>query len=158
MAMAELRVMLESLGYTDVRTQGQSGNALFATPERTDAALEQEISVCIKRTFGMEVAVLVRTAAEFATAVTKNPFVARRVPATELHVCFLSATPTAAKVKAINPEDFTPDEFVFGDRLVYLRLPNGVMGSTLPDWDRVLGVRATQRNWNTTTKLRDLIA
>ena len=38
MAMAELRVMLESLGYTDVRTQGQSGNALFATPERTDAA------------------------------------------------------------------------------------------------------------------------
>jgi uncharacterized protein (DUF1697 family) len=31
------------------------------------------------------------------------------------------------------------------------------MGSTLPDWHKVLGVRATQRNWNTTTKLRDLI-
>ena len=88
-AMAELRVMLESLGYTDVRTQGQSGNALFVTPQRTDAAIEQEISGCIRRTFGMEVAVLVRTTAEFATAVNTNPFVARSVPATSLHVCFL---------------------------------------------------------------------
>ena len=27
----------------------------------------------------------------------------------------------------------------------------------LPDWERTLGVRATQRNWNTTTRLRDLL-
>lgn len=155
-AMADLRAMLESLGYSDVRTQGQSGNALF-TATKKDVALEQEINASIKRTFGMEVAVLVRTGAEFTAAVNKNPFVARKLPANELHVCFLSATPTAAKIKSINADDFTPDEFVFGDRVIYLRLPNGVMGSTLPDWDRVLGVRATQRNWNTTTKLRDMI-
>lgn len=155
-AMADLRAMLESLGYSDVRTQGQSGNVLF-TATQQDGALEQEITDSIKRTFGMEVAVLVRTGAEFAAAVSRNPFVARSVPAVELHVCFLSATPTAAKVKSINPDDFAPDEFVFGDRLIYLRLPNGVMGSTLPDWDRVLGVRATQRNWNTTIKLLGLI-
>lgn len=154
--MADLRAMLELLGYSDVRTLGQSGNALFAATQK-DAALEQEITDSIKRTFGMEVAALVRTGAEFAAAVHKNPFVARGVPTAALHVCFLSATPTAAKVKSINPDDFTPDEFVFGDRLIYLRLPNGVMGSTLPDWDRVLGVRATQRNWNTTTKLLALI-
>ncbi len=155
-AMADLRAMMESRGYAGVRTLGQSGNVLF-TATHPDAALEQEITASIKTTFGMQVAVLVRTGAAFSAAVNRNPFVARGVPATELHVCFLSATPTAAMIKAIDPDDCAPDEFVFGDRLIYIRLPNGVMGSTLPDWDRVLGVRATQRNWNTTTKLRDLI-
>ena len=29
------------------------------------------------------------------------------------------------------------------------------MGSRLPDWDKVLGMRTTTRNWNTTMRLRD---
>jgi len=74
-----------------------------------------------------------------------------------LHAAFLSAEPAAAKSAGIDHAAFLPDEFAFGKRVVYVRLPNGVMGSTLPDWDKVLGVRATQRNWNTTTKLRELI-
>jgi uncharacterized protein (DUF1697 family) len=89
--------------------------------------------------------------------VDDNPFVARGVPATDLHVAFLSADPQAAKSAALDDAAFLPDEFALGKRVVYVRLPNGVMGSTLPDWEKVLGVRATQRNWNTTTKLCDLV-
>ena len=75
----------------------------------------------------------------------------------ELHAAFLSAEPSTATTAGIDREAHLPDEFAFGKRVVYLRLPRGIMGSTLPDWDRVLGVRATQRNWRTTTKLRDLV-
>jgi uncharacterized protein (DUF1697 family) len=156
-AMADLRAMLESLGNGDVRTLGQSGNLIFSSAQRKGEPFEQEVSKGIRATFGMEVAVLLRTADEFAAAVEANPFAKRGVNVAELHAAFLSAEPAAAKMKAVDHAAFLPDEFVFGKRVVYVRLLNGVMGATLPDWDKVLGVRATQRNWNTTTKLRDLI-
>ena len=138
-AMADLRAMLESLGYEDVRTHLQSGNAIFAGGKGKDAALEQEISAGIKETFGMEVAVMVRTAAEIAAVVDSNPFVARGVDSSELHATFVAAAPPAAKIAAVDREACAPDEFAVGDRVIYLRLRNGVMGSRLPDWDKVLG-------------------
>jgi uncharacterized protein (DUF1697 family) len=156
-AMTDVRAMVVSLGNGDVRTLGQSGNLIFSSAQRKAEPLEQEISKAIRATFAMDVAVLLRTAAEYADAVDANPFVARGVDARELHAAFLSAEPPKAKAASIDHAEFVPDEFAFGKRVVYVRLPNGIMGSTLPDWDKVLGVRATQRNWNTTTKLRDLL-
>jgi uncharacterized protein (DUF1697 family) len=156
-AMADLRTMLEALGNSDVRTLGQSGNLVFVCAQRKAEPLEQEISKAIRATFGMDVAVLLRTADAFTAAVDANPFVAQGVDSAELHAVFLSAEPAAATSAGIDHAAFLPDEFAFGKRVVYVRLPNGVMGATLPDWDKVLGVRATQRNWNTTTKLRELL-
>lgn len=155
--MLDLRTMLESLGYKEVRTHGQSGNAIFSSGQRNAEALEQEISSRIRTHFRMDAAVLLRTATEFAGVVDANPFVTHGAPSSELHFAFLSAEPAAAKAAAVDREAFKPDEFAFGKRVVYVRLPNGIMASTLPDWERTLGVRATQRNWNTTTRLRDLI-
>jgi uncharacterized protein (DUF1697 family) len=155
-AMQDLRAMLESLGYTDVRTLLQSGNALFTAASQKPETLERDISAAIKAEFGMDVAVMVRTAADLASVVTANPFVARGVAAAELHATFLSAAPAKARIDAVDREACKPDEFAVGPRVIYARLRNGITGSRLPDWDRVLGVRATTRNWNTTTKLREL--
>ena len=155
-AMADLRAVLEALGCADVRTQGQSGNAIFSSRHAKGEPIEAEIAMAIKREFGMDVAVLARTATELDAVVAANPFVARGVPARELHVAFLSASPAAAKSRSVDHDAYAPDEFAFGKRVVYVRLPNGVMGSKLPDWERALGVRVTMRNWNTTTKLNDL--
>jgi uncharacterized protein (DUF1697 family) len=154
-AMADLRSMLESLGYEAVRTHLQSGNAIFVAGARQGEAIEQEISSGIRKTFGMEVAVMVRTAADLAVAVDSNPFVARGADTNELHATFVAAAPPAAKIAAVDREACAPDEFAVGDRVIYQRLRNGVMGSRLPDWDRVLGLRTTTRNWNTTTRLRE---
>jgi uncharacterized protein (DUF1697 family) len=155
-AMSDLRDLMRSLGYADVRTHLQSGNAIFSSASRTPASLEQELSSGIKSTFGMDVAVMVRTSAEIAVAVDANPFVSRAVDTKELHATFLSAAPSATKLATVDRDACAPDEFAAGDRVIYLRLRNGMTGSRLPDWDRVLGLRTTTRNWNTTTRLRDL--
>jgi uncharacterized protein (DUF1697 family) len=156
--MADLRAMLDSLGYTDVRTHGQSGNAVFVSGRRRPESLEDDISTRIRGDFAMEVSVLIRPAGDLASVVDANPFVARGIASSELHVAFLSAEPARARVAGIDHDAVLPDEFAFGERVIYERLPNGVMGSILPDWERTLGVRATRRNWNTTTKLRDLVS
>jgi uncharacterized protein (DUF1697 family) len=155
-AMSDLRDLLVSLGYADVRTHLQSGNAIFSGARRKPDVIEQEISSRIRKEFGMEVAVLVRRAAELAAVVEANPFVTRGVDTNELHVTFLAAPPAATKLAAIDRDACAPDEFAVGERVIYVRLRNGVMGSRLPNWDRLLGMPTTTRNWNTTTRLRDL--
>ena len=147
-AMADLRKLLEGLGYEDVQTLLQSGQAVFRA-KGTARAHEDAIERAIEAEFAMEVAVLVRTAAELEAVVEANPFAA--ADAKELHVVFLKADPPKKAVDAL--DDYEPDEYAFGDRCIYVRLPNGIAGSVLPDWTRGLGVPASSRNWNTTRKL-----
>jgi uncharacterized protein (DUF1697 family) len=155
-AMSDLRDMLIRLSYADARTHLQSGNAIFSGARQKPAAIEQEISAGIRKAFGMDVAVLVRSAADLDAVVEANPFITRGVATSELHATFLAAPPAAAKIAAVDRDACAPDEFALGEGVIYLRLRHGVMGSRLPNWDKVLGVPTTTRNWNTTTRLRDL--
>jgi uncharacterized protein (DUF1697 family) len=155
-SMSAIRGVLTSLGYADVRTHGQSGNAVFVSDQRKAARIEADISAKIKHELGMDVVVLLRTGRELAAVVDANPFVGGGAAASELHVAFLAQAPIAAAIRAIDRDACAPDEFAVGERAIYLRLPNGNMGSRLPNLERALGVRVTQRNWNTTLKVRDL--
>ena len=159
-AMADLRTLLESLGYDGVRTHLQSGNALFRTEDVTGAKLERQIASRIETDLGLDVKVLVRTSEQLETIVAENPFVARCVDPKQLHVSFLSSTPQAetiaAKIASLDRDELAPDELEIGDGVIYTRLPNGVIASHLPDWGRLLGVTVTARSWKTVTRLHDL--
>ena len=154
-AMADLRALLERLGYEDVRTALQSGNAVFVAPGPS-SELESQIRSKIVADLGLEVKVLVCSAEELSSVVKANPYPARGADLKELHVAFLSAGAPAQKLAAVNGDDYQPEEFEIGDRVLYLRLPNGVANSQLPNWDRLLGLDVTARNWKTVNRLRDL--
>lgn len=157
--MAELRSLLASLGYDAVRTHLNSGNALFATPasDRAEATqLEGDIAAALQQKFGFEVAVLVRSADELTAVVDANPFAASGVEPKELHAVFLTGPAPTEAIASLDRESFLPDELHVGDRVIYVRLANRVMGSRLPDWERLLGLGATMRTWNVVTRLRDL--
>ena len=156
-AMADLRALLESLGYGGVRTHLQSGNAVFTTGSAKAQALERQIASRIAADLGLDVKVLVRTADELARVVDRNPFVRRGADPKELHVAFLSAPAPAGRLAGLDPAAIAPDQVEPGDRVLYARLPNGMAGSRLPDWERLLGLSVTVRNWNTVTRLRDLV-
>lgn len=153
-AMADLRVVLEAAGGRDVRTFLQSGNAVMASSLRSTAAVEKAVAARLRQDLALDVAVLVRTAAELDAVVAAAPY-GDRDPKRR-HVAFLSAEPAAAKVRALDPAKYLPVEYTFGDRVAYLHLPEGFQGARLPDWDKLLGVRATVRTWNTVTRLSHL--
>lgn len=157
-AMADLRSLLESLGYDNVRTHLQSGNAIFTAERGQAEELERHIASRIEADLGLDVKVMVRSADELAAIFDGNPFVAQGVDSKELHVVFLSANPPAKNVAAIDADAYAPDEVELADRTIYLRLPNGLQGSRVPDLQNVLGVSATMRNWNTVSRLRELTA
>ena len=154
-AMADLRALLTELGYGDVRTALNSGNAVFTVSGRAaGSTIEKAIQQAIDAELGLDVTVMARTAGELAAVVDGNPF--PTADPKRLYTAFLSTKVPAAKLKSVDRSEVAPDEFEAGDRVLYLHQPNGIMGSKLPDWEKVLGVRATVRGWPTVTRLHDL--
>jgi uncharacterized protein (DUF1697 family) len=155
--MARLRELLDELGYEEVRTHLQSGNAVLTSstiPKQTALAIEERLV----QEFGFEVAVLVRTGSELAGVIKANPF--RKVASnpSRLFVTFLCAKAAAKQLQAIDPTDFEPDLFEARGREIYIWCPNGYHGTKLGHafWEQQLGLTATVRNWNTVTKLVEL--
>lgn len=156
-AMADLRRIVDELGYGNVATYVQSGNAVF---DATGAAAthEQRIEMAIQDDLALSTKVLVRTGAELKAIVKANPFAAqaKRDP-TKVHVGFLSAQAPKAKFAAVDVASFAPDEVTVGKRVLYLHLPDGMAGSRIKvDWRKALGVEITVRNWRTVENLAKL--
>ena len=163
-AMADLRALLADLGYTDVRTLLQSGNAVFTVPGSAGgtAAVAATIERALTDQLSVTARVLVRTPAELAAAIDADPFGERATEGSKHFLGFLADPPSAATVAAVpqlGPDpDTAPDEARFAGGHLYLWCPNGISKSTLwtVDWDRNLGTAVTMRNWNTVTKLQEL--
>lgn len=156
-AMADLRELLAGLGHTDVKTLLNSGNAVVTTDDSA-ASTEKAVRAAISQRYGFDVAVVVRTADQLATAMATDPFGKIATDGSRHFIGFCSAKPKAAAAKgfaALSGEKF--QVAAFGDH-VYAWCPDGLLGSGLGDVDlpKVLGVDCTMRNWNTAEKLAQL--
>jgi uncharacterized protein (DUF1697 family) len=143
--MDELRDTFVALGFAEVTTYIQSGNVVFTSGDPVDAGV---IERALAARFGMDVTVAVRTGAELADVLARNP---HPDPA-KVHVGFLRHEPTVAE--PLDLRAYAPDDAVVDGTEVYFHLPNGIGRSKLPDLlGRRLQVPITVRNWNTVTKL-----
>ena len=154
-SMPALREVLEGLGFDDVQTLLQSGNAVF-TASKPDT---KKVEAAIAERFGFDVKVLLRTHADLKRIVNENPFPDAAADGRALHVTFLSAKPATERIDAIDPELFAPDQVAFGKGPeMYVWYQNGMARSNVGKYvtERKLGVVASDRNWNTVTKLLEL--
>jgi uncharacterized protein (DUF1697 family) len=156
--MPDLRDLLAGLGYPDARTWIVSGNAWFTADRDDAAAMQTEIEAAVERRFGFDVAVVLRRLEELEATVRSNPLPDAVHDPAHFYAVFLSEEPSRARLDAIDPEAVAPDVFAVGDRVIYAWYRNGLQASKLAGLltDRGLGVTATARNWNTTTKLLEL--
>jgi uncharacterized protein (DUF1697 family) len=155
--MSKLRDALEDAGFAEVRTHLQSGNVVLESktkPEQTARKCER----LLESEFGLEIDVVVRTPAELARVVKRNPLGKVATDPKRYQVSFLAGPlPAAAKLK-LEEALQEPEELVVSGREIYAWHPKGVARSKL--WaalaGRGLGVTATARNWTTVTKLLEL--
>lgn len=151
-SMADLRELATELGHGDVRTYIQSGNVVFTAAKKVK---ESDLEAAVAKRFGVTSAVMLRTQAELAKVVERNPFASAEP--SSLHVGFMAAPPPRERVAGLDAARFAPEEVGVRGRDVYLHLPNGLGRSKLPGYvDRQLAVPITVRNWNTVNKLLDL--
>jgi uncharacterized protein (DUF1697 family) len=154
-AMAELRALVESLGYQHVRTYIQSGNVVFDSSTRSAAKVADTIAGVITRELGLDVTVIVRTAAEIEAVLAANPLLKTGADPKTLHVTFLATAPAAATVRSLADVDRSPDQFSIVGRAVYVHCPDGYGNTKLNNtfFEKRLGVAATTRNWRTVQTL-----
>jgi len=156
--MARLRTVLSDLGHTDVQTYLQSGNVVFSCPPKAVAGAATELENAIAREFGFDCRVIVRTAAGLAGAMSADPLLHLLGNPSRHLIGFLSDPPLPEGVKRLASQDFGLDQLGIIDQHLYLWCPNGITGSPFGklNFDRILGVAVTMRNWNTVTKLAAL--
>ena len=153
-AMADLRALLNRLGYEDVQALLQSGNVVLTSGVRADR-LERQLEEQLEDEFGLDIQVVVRTRNELADVIERNPLAAVANDPARHVVSFLSAAPAASVVRELAGIDVPPEQFVVSGRELYVWHPNGINKSQLMKLlsEKRLGVTATARNWNTLTKL-----
>ena len=156
-AMPALREALEEAGFADVQTYLQSGNVMVdsrAKPETVRKKVEQ----LIQDRFGLEIAVVVRTPAELAAVVKRNPHGKVAKEPKRYQVTFLSAKLPAKVVRELEQAAASDERVVVSGREVYAWHPQTIARSKL--WSKLagqgLGVAATSRNWTTVEALLEL--
>jgi uncharacterized protein (DUF1697 family) len=155
-AMADLRDLVGSLGFTGAKTLLQSGNLVFTGPRKSDKELESLLERETAKRLGVTADYIIRSTAELEAVVAENPFPkeAQNDPS-HLVVMFLKSTVTAKDVKALG-ELIKGPEVVRGEgRYFYIVYPAGIGTSkfTAALIEKKLGTRGTARNWNTVGKL-----
>ncbi|GAB2890513.1 DUF1697 domain-containing protein [Paraburkholderia jirisanensis] len=148
--------MCVELGFENASSYLQSGNLIVDSKlkaAQVEAMLEREIG----SRFGYpDVAVMAWTGADIAAALHGLPDGWKDYDQTKLHFTFLKEP-----VKPSRPasSDYLPDEYSLGKQVVYVSCPNGYGRTKLNNsfFERLLGTKATTRNWNTTSNLLDLV-
>jgi uncharacterized protein (DUF1697 family) len=100
----------------------------------------------------------VRTRADLARVVKRNALGDVADNGSRYLVTFLSGKPSAKAVRALKEGDFAPERVEVAGREIYSWHPTGLQRSPLAKLltADALGVNATNRNWNTVTKLLEL--
>ena len=159
--MADLRTLLDGLGYSDVATYLQSGNAVCNaddSPERVAA----RVAAALESGLGLSVPVVVRTMAQWAALVAANPLLALDDDPKRLHVTFLDGPPDVERVTALAEEagELAPERIEVVGSDAFLHTPGGfgITRFTPSFLERRLGRVATTRNWRTVMALAELSA
>ena len=158
-AMADLRVLLESFGWSDVKTLLNSGNVVYRAAE-SPAEAGRSIEDGIATRLGVSARVVVITAEELRQAAEENPWrAAPELNPSQLLVAVLADAALRSRLEALTRENWGADQFALGSRVAFLWCAGGILESRLPEaLAKTLGDGVTSRNWATWQKLLAMVA
>ena len=157
--MKDLKALCEKQGFENTQTYIQSGNVIFedtkgSSPTEQEAKLEKAIF----DSYGFEVPVIIRTAAELSTAIQENSFYQEGRDISQLHLTFLKEKPSQENKEVLLAYNYEPDEYVLNGQEVFVYCEGKYHKSKLSNtfFEKKLKVGATTRNWKTVLKLQEL--
>jgi uncharacterized protein (DUF1697 family) len=158
-AMADLRQCCRSLGWSEVATYIQSGNAVFSA-RGSAAGLEAGLEQAMASSLGLTVPVIVRAAADWSTLVAGNPFpeAAEKEP-NRLMLLVAKRPPAASAAEAIRDRASAGERVARCGEAIWIHYPEGAGRSRLSPSliDRLVGSPTTARNYRTAVKLNEIL-
>lgn len=153
-SMPALREALEDGDFTDVKTYVQSGNVVL-TSRKSAKRVGTDVERLLAERFDLDVRVIVRTRAELAAVVDRDPLAKVATDPKRYQVTFLESPLDGDVVRKLEAVATDAERVKQVGREVYAWHPDGVGRSKLAVLlaGKGLGVTATARNWKTVTQL-----
>jgi uncharacterized protein (DUF1697 family) len=153
---ARLREKLAEAGFENAGTYINSGNAYLKTDMPRGKMLEIVAEIC-KSEFSFDKPILALSLAEWRKLIRNNPFPEGEKEGKTLHAFALENAPTGDRLAKLEELAVGRERLKLIGKVLYLHLPDGFGTSKLATrTDKVIGVTATARNWNTVLKLCEL--
>ena len=157
-AMADLRALLESLGFGGVRTLLNSGNAVFDGPAESHLKLARRIQAAVASKLGVDALVIVKSAKDIAAVVTGNKFGVIATDPSRLLVALTHDAKSLEALGSIAHAEWGDEKVHLGKHAAYVWCANGILeskaGVALLSG---LGQSGTTRNWSTVAKIHALL-
>ncbi|HXL26338.1 MAG TPA: DUF1697 domain-containing protein [Chthoniobacterales bacterium] len=148
--MDYLRVLFETLGFSDVETFIASGNVIFASKVKSTKTLEKKIEGCLQEALGYEVTTFIRSTVELASIADYRAFNEADLngEGNILYIGFLADKPSDEAKQKLIPFVTEVDDFHVSGREVYW-LRRTLIGESVfsgARLERSFGMQATFRN------------
>lgn len=152
--MAEFKAMLEGLGYTDVSTLLNSGNAVFTSAARSQRKHEVSIAAALQESMAVTTLVIVKSAADWSAVLAASPITPPEADHSRYLVALAAEEEALHELKPLQELTRAPERFIVTKVAAFLHSPAGVLQSRVGE--ALLGKagkRVTTRNWATVMKL-----
>jgi uncharacterized protein (DUF1697 family) len=157
-AMADLRKLLEKLGYTDVKTLLNSGNAVFTGATGAANKHAERIRAAVAKQLGVDARVIVKSAQDVAGLIADNKFEKLASDHSRLLVAVTDEGGTLAGLESLAAKDWGREKVHVGKHGALIWCANGILESqALTAVLKGLEGAGTTRNWATLNKIHLLL-
>ncbi len=152
--MKEFRSLLETNGFTNVKTYIQSGNVVLQSATKP----QDEIGQLIEQNYGFKPSVFILSQEELKKAADNNPYQPDQGKA--VHFFFFEEVPQSVDYELMDALKAPSEEYVLIEKVFYLHAPDGIGRSKLVEKIGKVFSKATMtaRNLNTINKLLEMTA
>jgi uncharacterized protein (DUF1697 family) len=158
-AMADLRQLLGTMGFSDVRTLLNSGNAVFTATSSSASALATRIRKEVADGLGVDARVIVKSREEVTAILGDNALADVATHHSRLLVAMVQDSKGIAVSKKIATQDWGNERVHLGRQAAYVWCADGILESkALVAVLTALADTATTRNWATLNKIHALMA
>jgi uncharacterized protein (DUF1697 family) len=155
-AMADLRAIVQALGYGDVKTILNSGNIVFSSAhdavrsaKRIEEAMVAELGVS-SRIIGL-------SSGELEDVISRNPLPDATSEPSRFLIAIVRDSSALAPLQKLAKQDWGSELLALGKREAWMWCPEGILGGKLVESvGRALGDTVTTRNWATLLRIRDV--
>jgi uncharacterized protein (DUF1697 family) len=157
-AMADLRALFEELGYTDVKTLLNSGNAVFSARAGSAEKMAARIRGAVATQLGVDAVVVVKSDQDIAAMIAGNNFGKTASDASRLLVAMCNGDQALGAVAPLGRKDWGRERVHVGKHAAYIWCADGILESAaLGALMKGLGAGGTTRNWATLGKIHALM-
>lgn len=157
-AMADLRTLLGKLGYTDVQTLLNSGNAVFTGESDPASKHAERIRQAVLKKTGVDALVIIKSAKDMAGIIADNQLGAIADDHSRLLVALTNDAKALTSVKVLARAEWGAEKIHVGKHAAYLWCANGILESKAASaLLKGLEGTGTTRNWATLNKIHALM-